>query len=141
MGFKPERLEYDLSFEGDLEGLEVTMRSVSLEQYLKASAAHRLTDVRGRAWTAEDKAAMTDLYEAFADALESWNVEDDNGDPVPAGRAGVFAQDLQFLLPVALAWLRAMAGIEPDLGKDLSSGGISPEASLPMEALSPSPAS
>ena len=139
MGYKPARLEYDLDFTGgDLKGLEVTMRSVSLEQYLKATAAHRLAGIKDRPWTEEDRKAVTDLYEAFAGALVSWNVEDDDDRPVPPTPEGVFAQDLPFLIPVALAWLDAMTGMDPELGKDLPSGPRFPEGSIPMEPSSAS---
>jgi hypothetical protein len=142
MGYKPKRLEYDLDFtDGELDGLEVTMRSVSLEHYLKASAAHRLSDISRRDWSEDDRKAVEDLYESFASALVSWNVEDEKGDPVPATLEAVFDQDLQFLLPVALVWLQAMTGMDPELGKDSTSGPPFPEASIPMDVSSPNPES
>ena len=142
MGFTPKRVTYSIDFEGtDLQGLEVTVRSLSLGEYLGVIGARRLADVRSRGWTDEDRGAMRELYDAFAGALVSWNVEDDAGDPVPATKEGVYGQDFAFMLPVALAWLNALGGgVDEDsgLGKDSDAGLSALEASIPMDLLSPS---
>jgi hypothetical protein len=145
MGFTPTRAIYDMDFDTKmLQGLEVRVRSVSLGEYLAVLGARRLADLPKRAWTDQDAQAIRGLYEAFAGALVAWNVEEEDGTPVPTTKDAVFAQDVTFMIPVGLAWVNAMGGgvtEDSDLGKDSPSGERFPEASLPMEALSTSPQS
>jgi hypothetical protein len=119
MGFKHQPRTYRLVFDDPaLEGLEVAARGMSIGE---------LND--------PDKK----LYASFADALVEWNLEYKDGTPVPTTREAIEAYpDLDFMQGLANTWLNAVMGVDEDLGKDSTSGDTFPEASIPMEVLSPS---
>ena len=77
----------------------------------------------------------------FAGALVSWNLEDEDGEPIPADLAGVLSNDFDLNLELIGAWLDAASGAATPLGRPSTSGSPSLEASLPMDPLSPSQAS
>lgn len=78
--------------------------------------------------------------ELFAGCLVEWNMEQEDGTPIPADLVGVRSlEDVEFL-KLMTEWLEAIGGVPDELGKDSSSGPNSPELSIPMEPLSPSPA-
>lgn len=138
-GYRPRRKVYKLRFEDDdLAGLVVRVRSVSIGSLLG------LTDLAGIDTGdpgPEDLAKLRELFEVFAGALVEWNVEDDQGQPVPATLAGVTAQDLDFVMGVIRTWLQVLTSVPAPLGAPSSGGERSPAPSIPMEALSPSRAS
>lgn len=136
-GFRPKKRLYKLVFESqELEGLEVAMRSVSVDSMLKMAA---VADAAKR--NEVDLAGLEGMFARFARALEVWNVEDDEGQPVPADLGGVRSQDVDFIMAVFEAWFEAVMDVDAGLGKGSPSGGNSVEASLPMAPLSPSPGS
>lgn len=137
MGFKREPKLYRLKFEDpSMAGLEVDAKSLSTGAFLEVAG---LADaVKGDSL---DAAAARKLFEVFAGALVSWNLEDEHDQPVPATYEGVVSQDMDFVLEIIMAWIGAMSSVDTPLPGALNSGGTSPEASLPMEPLSPSPGS
>ena len=122
MGFKHQAKVYKLVFDDPaLEGLEVRCRSLSIGEVED-------DDIR--------------VFEQFAEALISWNLEDDNGQVLPATLESVRGYpDYEFMSLLANTWVEAVTGVSDELGKDSASGKQSLEASLPMETLSPSLAS
>jgi len=97
--------------------------------------------VAGGNSVAENIKATRELLSRFAAALVSWNVEDEEGEPVPPTLDSIFAEDLGFVLAVIKAWMDAIAGVSGPLAPSLPAGEPSPEASIPMESLSLSQAS
>ena len=131
MGYVHNRRQYRLIFDGDLTGLEVTVRSASALVY------KRIAELASRTYSSpaseDDIEAATGLYNAFAGVLVEWNLEEPEGVPVPATLDGVEAQDFDLVLALVIAWLDAVAaalGGKPtdELLADL-------EAGLPMEPL------
>jgi hypothetical protein len=101
MGFRPKRELYKLDFTGtEYEGLEVTARGVPLAVMLDMLTA----------MTAQEPSALQQMAATFGYALESWNVEDEDGQPVPADADGLMSQGSPFFLAVTKAWIAAMAG-------------------------------
>lgn len=142
------RRVYVLNFEApDLADLEIRARSVPLGRFLQlAKLAAGLNDVdeSGQGFTAEHADAFTELFEGFADALVSWNLDDRSDDEiveVPATLDGVMSQDTDFMMTVIDAWLTAVGGVEGPLGGTSTSGVPSPAVPIPMVAPSPSPSS
>jgi hypothetical protein len=137
-GFKPNRKTYRLVFEDeDLAGLEVVMRSLTVESMTKLAAA--ADAVKG---DSVDVAAIEDLFGRFAATLKEWNVVDDDGKPVPATAGGVMSQDLDFVMAVFEAYFEAVTGVNPPSPAASPGGGTSgPERSLPMAPRSPGPPS
>jgi hypothetical protein len=135
VGYRREPKQYKLIFEDPgMAGLEVVARSLSIGEFAKVT---RLADqVKD---DSEATAGVLDLFEMLGKSLASWNLEDEVGDPVPADYEGIKTQELDFILAIVSAWISAIADVTPPLPAGSNSGGTSPEASLPMEPLSPSP--
>ena len=136
MGFKRQQL-YKLKFvDPDMEGLEVTVRMTSIGATLEHQAREKA------AKDADDGAALSKLrVDQLAQMLVEWNLEDDDGQPVPATAEGVMAQDMKFIVYLLNTANDAIYGISDPLDESSTSGEMFPEASLPMEPLSPSPSS
>ncbi|MDG4535331.1 hypothetical protein [Streptomyces sp. AV19] len=132
MGFvkKPKRIV--LRFEGDpeLDGLEVTLRGLTVAEYLEVMGLGEV-----------EAASVPDMIRRFARALISWNLETEDGAPVPITEDEVFGLDQDFVMRLASAWIDALAGVSAPLGQSSPDGGPSPVASIPMEPLSESLAS
>jgi hypothetical protein len=136
MGFKKVSTVLRLKFEdAAMTGLEVLAKSVPTGDFLDLMEAAGKMDLTSQDFDPEDLKAVRVLIEGFAKALVSWNLEDEDGQPVPATLQGVRDQELDFLLPIVTAWMDAVAGVSASLGKASGSGGTSLEAAIPMEAL------
>jgi hypothetical protein len=131
MGFRPPRKIYALDFTGtEFEGLEVKMRGVTVGEELEQDAL-KGKDGFGRY-----------IFELTAKLLVEWNVEDDEGKPVPATLEGVCSQDGTMIMAIINALQAAVSGVPDPLPQSSPSGGPSPEVSaIPMEPLSLSPQS
>jgi len=135
VGFIRQRRVYRLNFADDTElaGLEVRARSVPLGEFMS---------IVGLADTAEPGSEeMQRLFSGFVAQLVSWNLEAEDGQPVPADLEGLYSQDFEFAMQLVLAWIEAIASVPGPLGAASPSGETSPAPSLPMEPLSPSPGS
>jgi hypothetical protein len=133
MGYRRTKKKYRLTFEDeDLAGLEVLMGSLSIAEFME------LTEASTAAQAAGDTAgnAVTGLLEKFAGSIVSWNLEDEDGSPVPATFDGVKAQELGFVMSVVMAWMDAVAAVDPTSRASANGTGTFPEVSLPMEPLS-----
>jgi len=136
MGYRRSPKAYRLKFEDpDLAGLEVTARSLPLGDFLKVA------ELAGTGAGNGMKSAGQ-LFAAFASALVEWNLEDDDGQPVPATLEGVHSQELDFMMTVVMAWIQAMSAVDTPLPGGSPNGVPSALApSLPMEPRSPNPPS
>jgi hypothetical protein len=134
MGFVPKKRPIVLTFPGDedLDGLEVHVRGKSLGEYL---------EIVGLTPSDIDGPALVRQLEEFAKSLVSWNLEDpETGEPVPATRDAVFAQDKDMMIKVATKWFeRLEGGVDAPLPQSSPDGEQSPAASIPMEPLSDHP--
>lgn len=125
MGYRPKRKLYVLDFTGtEHEGLEVSMRSLTVGEELQ------LEDLRGR-----------QVFEMMTGLLKTWNVEDDEGNPVPATFEGVCTQDSTFIMAILNALQTAASGVPDPLPQSSPNGEPSLVASIPTETLSASPES
>lgn len=117
----------------DYEGVEIKVRTVSMGRALE------LTGEADAARAGKGLDDFNELLNEFIGKLESWNIEDDDDQPLPATREGFLSLDLPDVVHIILSWFDAMLSIDTDLGKDSTSGLPSPEVSIPMETLSESP--
>lgn len=129
MGFKKVPTIYTLTFEGtDWEGLEVRMKSTSF------GTIRRLFRLLN-----DDSAGDLDSVEAIvkllAGHLVSWNMEDENDQPVAADEKGLDDQDFGFIMELSNRYLDQVTGVVGDLGKDSTSGEKFPGQLPTMEAL------
>lgn len=133
MGYIPKRKIYVLNFEAH-PGLEVKARSVSTNAML--AFAKMSEEAR------HGMDAMETLFSEFAEqALQSWNLEEEDGTPIPADLAGLLAQEPDFVFEIIDAWTDIITGVDENLGAPSQDGNPSQVVSLPMEVQSPSRAS
>jgi hypothetical protein len=138
-GYRRERKSYKLRFVDDeMAGLVVEARSTNLGAFLDVA---EWVDLDPATAGPEELRKLAALFETFAASLDSWNLEDDHGQPVPATLAGLRAQDVDFALAIIRAWFEAIGGVPGPLGASSSDGGRSLEGSIPMATRSASQAS
>ncbi|WP_370665402.1 hypothetical protein [Streptomyces sp. IBSBF 2507] len=126
MGYRPKRRILALDFTGtEHDGLEASVRGLTVGEELELNEME---------WTPQN------IVKALVQRLVSWNVEDENG-PVPTTFEGVCTQDGDMVLAILNALRQANSGVSDPLPSGSPSGGPSPEASIPMAPLSPSPES
>lgn len=137
MGYRPKRKTYRLRFaDPEMKGLVVEASSVPVGTFKD------IIKLLGTIETTEDDAeAVARLFEMFADALVTWNLEDDSGEPVPTTVEGIDSQDFDFMLAVIMSWVSSVGDVPAPLEQTSNGGGPSLVASLPMEPLSASQAS
>lgn len=125
MGFRPKRKIYNLDFTGtEYEGLQASVRGMTVGEELELDGAEMSGDL---------------LVKTLVKRLVSWNVEDDKGQPVPTTFEGLCTQDSAMILAIVNAVRQANSGVPDPLPQSSPSGEPSLVASVPMEALSPSP--
>lgn len=132
MGYRRKSKTYKLVFEGEFEGLEVTAKGLSVRKLLDMG---ELLDVDVAAPDSEDVKQIDELFSRFTDVLVSWNLEDENGEPIPTTKESLYEQDLSFVLAIIVNYITSVSGVSVDLGKESTSGEPSLEASMPMEQL------
>ena len=77
------------------------------------------------------------MFAQFAALLVSWNVEDDDGAPVPATLEGVLTQEPAFVQSVIRMWVENITQAPPPLPGGSRSGGTSAaESTLGLAASS-----
>lgn len=107
------------------EGLVVKIKS------LKFGKVRRLM-----ALTDEDSdGSLDEVFNELLDNLVSWNLETEDGTPVPLTKEGLEDQETDFIMAVIDAWIAKMTKPSEDLGKDSSSGPQFPGRPVTMEAL------
>jgi len=145
-GFVIERKIYRLEIaDGTYEGLVVRVRSVPVGEFLEISKLAGLKDTDPNRLTDEDQDMMAGLFRRFAHSLVDWNLEvvdqtvSPDPVPVPATYSGVMTLDVDFVFMLIDAWMDAMGDVSAGKDQRSSDGKPSPEASIPMVPLSPSP--
>lgn len=134
MGFKRKQRVYRLEFAvGPLAGFEVQTRVPRLDQ---VEAIGELANVKVVGTpTSEDISKLRKFCEAMAECIVEWNLEDEDGTPIPCTKGNLLAQDLEFLMPLAAGWMQAI-----DTGPDDRelTGESTSELELPDVMLPPS---
>lgn len=132
MGFRPEETHYKLQFEdAAFNGLEVTVAEVTTGELCEL--LELVSEVQGGNQLSKAKQVMR-LFDMLGESLVGWNLEDRDGNPVPADVAGVKSQTLKVNLVIVEAWISAMADVDVPLETGSSDGATSLELSIPMEA-------
>lgn len=138
MGYKRAKTVKLTWADGEMAGFEVRIKRVSIERFLELGPLLDSIDADGM----DGLQGVRDLVLEFGTILASWNLEDeDTGEPVPCTSEEFLRQDLGLVKAVVDAWAQSIAGVAAPLDGRSPSGGQSLEESLPMEVLSPSPAS
>ncbi|MFH8336969.1 hypothetical protein [Streptomyces sp. AM6-12] len=132
MGCKRVPKHYRLKFvDGDYEGLEVTMRSVSIGEMRTAQGGGE----------GSGKDDFDGIFDLVASHMVSWNREDENGQALPPTAESLEDESPALIHLIIDQWTSAVAGVSAPLEQPSNSGGSAPVESIPMEALSPSLAS
>lgn len=123
MGYRKPAKVYKIEYaEGhELAGLVVRVRGVSLGQFMRLSELVELDEAE----TSKQIEQVTELCENFATAIVSWNLEDEDGNEVPATLEGVKSQEFDFVFQLIMRWMGAMGEISAPLPVSSDSGEIS----------------
>jgi hypothetical protein len=125
MGYRTPRRTYTLPLGSDFAGLDVTVRSVSINEYMK------LAGFTG------DNVPVSYALDQFRLNLIDWNLEDEDGTPIPVTQAG--DQDKELILALTTAWVTSLHGVPDPLEPSSPDGGPSLAESIPMETPSTHP--
>lgn len=127
MGYRKVPTIYTLTDVKGLEGAVIRLKSTKVGKLRRLLAAldsnAPLSEVIGP------------LLTTVADNLISWDLEDEDGTPIPTTVEGLEELELDDLFNLISSWTSVMTGPEEALGKDSPSGEPSQELSALMEAL------
>lgn len=123
MGYRKVPTIHTLTFD-EYEGLVVRMKGVKVGKIRKLM---HLGD--------DEENALDEMLDLIAEGLVSWNLEGEDGQPIPITRDEI--EDLEYDMANAILteWLDKVTGVDKELGKDSSSGEKFPGLPLTMEAL------
>lgn len=133
MGYRHTRRKITVRFEepNEFAGFEAVLRGKSLAGFLALTGIGEV-----------DQSSISDQLQDMAHSLISWNLEDEDGNPVPVTPEAVFEQDQELMLALGKGWIDGLgAGVSVPLEQSSTDGPPSLEASLPMAPLSESLAS
>lgn len=140
MGYKAQRRLYNLKFaDPEMEGFELRAYGLKFGEVLDFGdlAAMATSEIK-----AEDlpkvMPQLMPVFDKFVANIQSWNLEDDNDQPIVPTVASLLANDPAWVMKVVDAWMTATMAVDLPLGKPSSDGAPSPVPHLPMAALSPS---
>ena len=124
-GFQLQRRLARLTFEGNtpLVGAEVMVRlNVPLADVLSLQEYDESTEVK-------DHLAMLRLFSEKV--LVSWNLEDDEGQPIPTQPDGMLRIPTEETVLIISGWVEALGKVPSPLGQKSSDGITSLEAQQP----------
>ena len=88
--------------------------------------------------TPEDGQRIKDAFSFFAQFLVEWNLEEEDGTPIPCTPDGLLAQEYELVIAIINAWVSAVHNVSPSLKERSNDGMRSVVESIPMETLSES---
>lgn len=142
MGFTRKRRTVKLKFtDPDYEGFEVVIERMSFDDTYLFNDYELIEwerDVKAGKFTKEEIDAKIALLQTrLVEAIVSWNLEDDRGNPIPVSVAALNAEEVEFFWTLVRAWILAMKiRVDEDTKAPLSDGKPSEELQIPMEPLS-----
>lgn len=75
------------------------------------------------------------LVDVFVRNVNAWNLEDEDGNPVPVTEETIRGEDSRMMLQVVMSWSESATSVAPPLPRTSSSGNPSLEGTIPMAAL------
>ena len=137
MGFKPPRSKYRLDFEGtDLDGLEVVMLGGKLGDAF--TTISQVSGVDVTVPTIANAEVALSQYEEMAAHIVSWNLTDDDENPVEPNLEGLKTLEVRYVNMIATAWQKAQVGVPGPLP---SSSNTTPDTALSSIRMDTLPAS
>ena len=135
MGFTAKVKTYTIRFDEGHEyhGAEARLSGMTYGEWEQATGADG----------GEGDAKAADTVKRFVDHLVSWNLEDEDGRPLPTTLDAIRAVDKDLIASLNNAWINSLIGVHDadPLPETSPSGEQSQVESIPMEALSESLAS
>lgn len=118
----------------EFDGLVVRCRRPTIDDHL---AMDQLDSLRIDADSTPDAVdeAIDRAYAVIVGLIREWNLEDEDGQPVPRTTAGLRAQDAVFVAAIVHAIREASTGVPSPLPGGSPNGEPAPEVSLPMDPL------
>jgi len=108
VSYKRERRTYIMEFaDPEYEGLEIRVRSIPIRELT------HLMSLNPDAEDAAERASSIDkLLSAFAEALVSWNMTDENDQPIPATLEYIESEDADFVMTCIAQWMKVMTTVD-----------------------------
>lgn len=147
MGFRAPKSKVTLKFAAEeFAGFEVVMRRMTFEDALLFDDGdlRQLRIAVGRNEVPKEQLddRIRTMHGALSEAIQSWNLEDDEGNELPVAVATIRAQEIDFFWTLVYAWIASMTlSVSDDTKARSSDGKPSEELSIPMEITSESQAS
>jgi len=135
---RPRTLKLTWADDTEFAGLEVRAKRCSLETFFQLTP---IIDGGIDVSSEKGREEFLHLFLKFGEHLVSWNLEDEDGGAVPCTPQEFMAMDPKFVREILEQWAEEIAGVAVPLDSKSPDGEPFPEASLPMETLSPSLAS
>ncbi|NED75281.1 hypothetical protein G3I51_23745 [Streptomyces sp. SID9944] len=140
MGYRKTQRRIEVSLKGhavygqDAEVPVAYARGKNLDEYLRLQGFTEPDE-------GDERSLVVRQLEEFADSLISWNLEREDGTPIPCTREAFFAEvDNDLALVLATEWIERLGGkTDAPLPQSSPAGEPSPAASIPMEPLSDHP--
>lgn len=128
MGYRKVPTIYTIEDVRGLEGAVIRLKSIKVGKLRRLLAALDSDD--------EFSKVMGPIFATLAEGLVSWDLEDEEGTPIPATLEGIEELELNDVMGIIAAWTQRMTGAgDDDLGKDSPSGELSQGLSDLTEAL------
>lgn len=127
MSYKRERRVYIMEFaDPEYEGLEIQVRSIPIRELTHLMTLDPESEDPNVRASSIDK-----LMSAFAEALVSWNMTDENDNPLPTTLEYIESEDADFVMTCIAQWMKAMLGTDDasPLGENSQLGVVAEEPS------------
>lgn len=133
--YREQRQIYKLIFP-DMDGLEIRVKSIPIGKLKKLMNAD-LENITER----EAVGSADEMFTEFSKALVEWNLDDEDGNPVPPTLEGIEGRDIDFMMKIISIWLETVSGVPKGspLAPSSNAGLPYPAVSMTTETLSPSP--
>jgi hypothetical protein len=138
-GFTVPRDIYKLEFDGEqYAGIVVRVRAASfgtllhIDDLFQPGESSEYADTRKK---------VDELHQMFVDHLVDWNLEEEDGRPVPVTVEGLRSQQGPFTNAIITAWRTTPVEVPVPLERPSSDGELLEELRIPMESPSASLAS
>lgn len=126
MGYRRNRT-VPLVFTGEMAEFEATAKVISLDEWFEVAELCATTIY----YVPTNKPRLDRIHELMLASLVEWNLEDDDGAPVPVSAEAFAAQDRWFQSALADAWVDQMVQVSDPLDQP-SSSGPTELAEIPM---------
>lgn len=139
MGYKVPRDVFKLIF-AQHDGLEIRITSPSVGEVMSVMKLIKYKGIDPQKLSEADIEDFRRPQKIFAKHLISWNLLDDDDEPIPATLEGVESLPRKFFEEITNAWVNNTAGVPKDspLDSRLADGLLFPEDSIPVEPRLPS---